>query len=96
METQILQGVSFLKTCELLASLNFREFCEQVERYALFSKSSARETAELYEKFYSDPMSGFPSNDMLMFIFLQDFQKKESYYETEMKKTHFRQYNNLL
>ena len=52
----------------------------------VFSKSSAGDTAELYEQFYSDPMSAFPSNDMLMFIFLEDFHKKEHYYKTDMKK----------
>lgn len=29
-------------------------------------------------------MSSFPSNDMLMYIFLADFQKKKAYYETDM------------
>lgn len=29
-------------------------------------------------------MSLFPSNDMLMYIFLADFQKKKPYYETDM------------
>ena len=88
-ETQILQGVSFLKTCEVLATLNFKEFCERVERYALFATSSAVANRELYEQFYSDPMSSFPSNDMLMYIFLEDFQKKEPYYETNMTKRAF-------
>ena len=88
-ETQILQGVSFLKTCEVLATLNFKEFCERVERYALFATSSAVANRELYEQFYSDPMSSFPSNDMLMYIFLEDFQKKEPYYETDMTKRAF-------
>ena len=86
METQILQGVSFLKACEVLATLNFKEFCERVERYALFSTFSDVDNTELYAKFYSDPMSSFPSNDMLMYIFLEDFQKKEPYYETNMRE----------
>lgn len=81
-ETQILQGVSFLKTYEVLATLNFKEFCERVERYAHFATSSALDNRELYEQFYSDPMSSFRRNDMLMYIFLEDFQKKEPYYET--------------
>lgn len=85
-ETQILQGVSFLKTCEVPAMLNFKEFCQRVECYALFSTFSAVDNRELYEQFYSDPMSSFPSNDMLMYIFLEDFQKKEPYYETNMTK----------
>ena len=85
-ETQILQGVSFLKTCEVLATLNFKEFCERVERYVLFATFSAVDNKELYEQFYSDPMSSFPSNDMLMYIFLEHFQKKQPYYETNMTK----------
>lgn len=72
-ETQILQSVSYLKTCEVLATLNFKEFCERVERYALFLTFSDVDNRELYEQFYSDPMSLFPSNDMLMYIFLEDF-----------------------
>lgn len=72
-ETQILQSVSYLKTCEVLATLNFKEFCERVERYALFSTFSDVDNREMYEQFYSDPMSSFPSNDMLMYIFLEDF-----------------------
>ena len=85
-EMQILQRVSFLKTCEVLATLNFKEFCERVERYALFATFSAADNRELYAQLYSDPMSSFPSNDMLMYIFLEDFQRKEPYYETNMTK----------
>ena len=86
LETQILQGVSFLKTCEGLAAINFKEFSHRLRRYTLSAKSNVTDTGKLYEKFYADPMFSFPSNDLLMHIFLADFQEKEPYYEVEMKK----------
>ena len=38
-ETQILQGVSFLKISEGLAAMNFKEFCERSECFALLISS---------------------------------------------------------
>lgn len=73
LETQILQGVSFLKTCEGLAAINFKEFSHRLRRYTLSAKSNVTDTGKLYEKFYADPMFSFPSNDLLMHIFLADF-----------------------
>ena len=84
LETQVLQGVSFLKICKVLAALNFKEFCERMEHYALLTTSVDVNTEDFYERFYTDTMSSFPSNDMLMYIFLADFQKKKPYYETDM------------
>lgn len=61
LETQVLQGVSFLKICEVLAALNFKEFSERMERHALFTTSVDENTEDLYERFYTDTMSSFPS-----------------------------------
>ena len=41
-----------------------------------FFKSGSDDPGELYEQFYSDPRSAFPSNDKLIYIFLEDFQNK--------------------
>lgn len=87
LETQILQGVSFLKVSEGLAALNFKEFSTRLECYSLFSGSSPSEPdKDIYDRFYSDMLYSFPCNDNLIRIFLANFQTKQTYYEADMKK----------
>ena len=64
-----------------------QEFCKRIEHYALFTTSVNVNTEDFYERFCTDTMSSFPRNDMLMYIFLADFQKKKpDIYETDMSK----------
>ena len=69
-ETQVLQGVNFLKICEGLASLNFQALCRQRLVYLTAASEkcnlAAQDHSSCYE-FYSNPLFAFPNNE---FIFI--------------------------
>lgn len=85
-ETQILQGVSFLQMSEGIAALNFKESCTRMECLSLSSRSCRPNNKEIHERFYSDVFFSFPSNDHLMTIFLDNFQRHKAQYESHMKE----------
>ena len=79
-QTQLYQGVNFLKNCEGLASLNFYEFCQRVNVFS----SNLNCVASKYN-FYNNEMFSFPSNDQIMNIFLDAFNKDKELYEAARK-----------
>ena len=88
-ETQVLQGVNFLKISEGLASLNFQAFCQQRLVYLTAASENSnlavQDHSSCYE-FYSNPLFAFPSNDQTMNLFLNAFKKKKHLYEMVMKR----------
>ena len=62
-ETQILQGVSFLKICEGIASFNFKEFKECMRCYSLSQASQLPGYLENCDRFYSDSVHSVPGNN---------------------------------
>lgn len=69
--------------------MNFNEYCVRLELYELAlttnSSSSESDSNEL-DGFYSNIIFGFPSNDKLMEIFLEDFYTKQPMYSTNMEE----------
>ena len=55
--------------------------------FSLFLRSSPSEPdTDLYDRFYSDMLYSFPSNDNLIRIFLANLQTEQPYYEADLKK----------
>lgn len=86
-ETQVLQGVNFLKISEGLASLNFQAFCRQRQIYlaALIENNVITDDSSCSE-FYSNSLFAFPSNDQIINLFLNAFKTKKHLYEIDMKR----------
>ncbi|XP_031559544.1 uncharacterized protein LOC116295769 [Actinia tenebrosa] len=89
--SEVVQGVNFLQISEGIANLNYKEFCRRGERY-LMSNSNNHEKQScdhdfFTEDFYCDTMFSFPSNDLLMKLFLEDFEGEKKYYDEELRKT---------
>ena len=85
-ETQIFQGENFLKISEGLAHLNFQEFCRMRNIYMAMEK----ETNENYDSagvddFYENVLFSFPSNDQIMNLFLNLFNRNKHLYEKNME-----------
>ena len=83
-DTEILEGVNFLKISEGLASLNYREY---VQRRLIYQSSSNGDDGVqlLYsEQFQSNALYSFPSNDQIMRIFLHNFEKNKRIYAKAM------------
>lgn len=86
-ETQIFQGENFLKISEGLALLNFQEFCRMRNIYV----AMAKETKENYDTsgvndFYQNVLFSFLSNDQIMNLFLNLFNRNKHLYEKHMDK----------
>ena len=76
-EAQLLQGVNFLKISEGIASLSIREFCRQKELYAAAigdSRSNSNVMKISMSQFYQNSLFSYPSNDILMNMFLKSFK----------------------
>ena len=84
-ETEILQGISFLKICEGIAALNFKEFKERSRCLSLSQAAPLPDSQCQWDSFYEDQIYSFPGNNKITEIFLADFLRKECYYEEEMK-----------
>lgn len=84
-ETQIVQGVSFLKISEGLAHLNLQEFCRLRNIYLIAANENnvPNNSSNCYE-FYNNILFSFPSNDLIMNLFLEGFNRKKHLYEKEM------------
>ena len=85
-ETQIFQGENFLKISEGLAHLNFQEFCRMTNIYMAMEK----ETNKNYDSagvddFYENVLFSFPSNDQIMNLFLNLFNRNKHLYEKNME-----------
>ena len=70
--TQVVQGVNFLQICEVMASLNYHEYCKR-------SKYISN-----CPQFHDANMLSFPSNDKIMHLFLTEFHEKKPLFEREM------------
>lgn len=90
-EVQLFEGVNFLKISEGIASLNIREFCRRRQIYKLSLEETTSENTSMraqidISEFYEMPIFSHPSNDMLMNIFLQNFDKQSHLYEECMNR----------
>ena len=86
-ETQVFQGVNFLKISEGLASLNFQAFCRQRQIYlAALTENNVAVNDSSCSEFYSNPLFAFPSNDQIINLFLSAFKTKKHLYEMDMKR----------
>ena len=59
--SQVVQGVNFLQICEVMASLNYHEYCKR-SKYVSNCQT-----------FHDTKMFSFPSNDTIMPLFLAEF-----------------------
>lgn len=84
-----MQGINFLKISEGIASLSIREFCRRKELFAAAIADSRPDT-NLMEismpEFYQNSLFSYPSNDMLMNMFLKSFKKRYHLYEENMSR----------
>ena len=90
MTSQVSQGVNFLQISEAIATLHFKDYCRRGNRYItslLHENSHPLQHDFKAEDFFNDALFAYPSNDLLMRIFLEDFQDKKVFYESELKKT---------
>ena len=71
-DIQILEGVSFLKISEGLASLNYRQYLQRKRIYFSARKGNMCSVPDIAE-FHNNPLYSFPSNDQIMKIFLHNF-----------------------
>ena len=76
----------FLKISEGLAHLNFEEFCIMRNIYM----ATAKENNENYDSagvddFYENVLFSFPSNDQIMNLFLNLFNRNKHLYEKNME-----------
>ena len=78
-QTQVMQGVNFLKISEGLASLNFQEFYQRIRVFSHLNFVADN------HNFYNNEMFSFPNNDQVMNIFLDSFNKHKELYEAERK-----------
>jgi hypothetical protein len=88
--SQVSQGVNFLQISEAIATLHFKDYCRRGNRYItclLHENSHPLQHDFKAEDFFNDALFVYPSNDLLMRIFLEDFQDKKVFYENELKKT---------
>lgn len=87
LETGLLQGVNFIKICEGIAALNFNDYQRRMKCFSYASSSQTlSKTMDLNERFYTSELYSFPSNFKLTDIFLSEFQRKQTFYESEMVK----------
>ena len=83
-DTEILEGVNFLKISEGLASLNYRGY---VQRRMIYQRSTnGHDGVQMLdsEQFHNNVLYSFPSNDQIMRIFLNNFEKNKSIYVKAM------------
>ena len=85
-ETQIFQGENFLKISEGLAHLNFQEFCRMRNIYMTTAKEiNENSTSARVDDFYKNVLFSFPSNDQIMNLYLNLFNKNKHLYEKDME-----------
>ena len=84
-DIQILEGVSFLKISEGLASLNYRQYLQRRRIYFSARKGNMCSVPDIAE-FHNNPLYSFPSNDQIMKIFLHNFEKNRAIYDEEMNR----------
>ena len=84
-DIQILEGVSFLKISEGLASLNYRQYLQRRRIYFSARKGNMCSVPDIAE-FHNNPLHSFPSNDQIMKIFLHNFEKNRAIYDEEMNR----------
>lgn len=74
LETELLQGVNFIKICEGIAAVNFNDYQIRIKcfKYASSSKTLSK-TMDLNKRFYTSELYSFPSNFKLTDIFLSNF-----------------------
>lgn len=81
-ETELLQGVNFMKLSEGMASLNMREFCRRKQLYAVATRDDISTSDNInVSEFYENSIFSFPSNDLLMNIFLTNFKEHSHIYD---------------
>lgn len=68
-ETELLQGVNFMKISEGITSLNIREFIREKQIYAAATSDDNNSNNIDVSEFYENSIFSFPSNDLLMKIF---------------------------
>ena len=87
LETQLLQGVNFIKICEGIAAINFNDYQQRIEGFIYSSSAQALpKMLDLIEQFYANELYSFPRKYKLTDIFLAEFQRKQSIYENELTK----------
>ena len=74
-----MQGVNFLKISEGLASLNVQEFYQRIRVFSHLNFVADN------HNFYNNEMFSFPSNDQVISIFLDSFNKHNELYEAKRK-----------
>ena len=81
---QIQQGTNFVRTCQAIGSLNYRAYvaCHT------YQPQTPRTSQELEDDFYEDVLYSFPSNDKLMHLFLNYYDKVKDLLEQDMR-SHF-------
>ena len=84
-ETELLQGVNFMKISEGIASLNIREFSRRKQIYAAATSDDNTSNNNDVSEFYKNSTFSFPSNDFLMKILSTNFDKHSHIYEVHMK-----------
>lgn len=78
---QIQQGTNFIRICQGIGSLNFREY---VTRHA-YQPHNIQRSQDLEKDFYEDVLYSFPSNDKLMHLFLNYYDKVKDILEQDMR-----------
>ena len=86
MLSAVIEGVSFLKISEGIASLNHGEHTMLGSTYndAINDGSTSGEPYD-FGDFYTNDIFSFPSNDQLMNMFLEQFQLDKDAYISEMQ-----------
>ena len=74
-DTEILEGVNFLKISEGIASLNYRGYLQRRLIYQSASNGDMIVQFSDSAEFHNNVLYSFPSNDQLMRIFLHNFEK---------------------
>ncbi|XP_046840723.1 uncharacterized protein LOC124434843 isoform X2 [Xenia sp. Carnegie-2017] len=78
---QVQQGTNFMKICQGIGSLNFREY---IARH--FNQPNREGSSEDIESaFYQNFLYSFPSNDKLMHLFLSYYDKTKELLEQDMR-----------
>lgn len=85
-DTEILEGVNFLKISEGIASLNYRGYLQRRQIYQSASNGDMIVQFSDSAEFHNNVLYSFPSNDQLMRIFLHNFEKNRSFYVKEMNR----------
>jgi len=86
----ILLGVNFLRLSETIASMNYNSYrCRGgVSLEALKAEGFVNSLPTGYsaDDIYRDILFSFPSTNLLIYMYVEDFQETKPYYEHEMSR----------